>query len=110
MALRDNLGDCFITETGLRELSSKVERPLLENPGEQLLEDADEQTKIEVIRRALEQNLAARDRRFIDSHFGIGCEEKALAEMASEEGVSYHFVKGRLDRVFLPLRGHIATR
>jgi len=54
LALRDNRGECFITETGFMKLSGRVERPLLENPGEQLLEDADEQTKIEVIRRALD--------------------------------------------------------
>lgn len=110
MALRSNLGECFITEIGLLKLSSRVERPLLENPGERLLEDADEQMKIEVIRRALELNLGSRDRRFIESHFGIGCEEKTLAELALEHHVSYHSAKGRLDRAFLRLRGHIATR
>ena len=54
LALRDNHGECHITETGLLKFSSRVERPLLENPGEQLLEDADEQAKIRVIRRALD--------------------------------------------------------
>src|ERR1035438_5093071 len=43
LALRDNRGECFITETGLLKLSSRVERPLLENPGEQLLEGVDGQ-------------------------------------------------------------------
>lgn len=110
LALRDNLGELFITERGWLKLSSRVERPLLENPEEQLLEEADEQAKVEVIRRALELNLAARDRQFIENHFGIGCEEKTLADLASEQAVSYHSVKGRLDRAFLRLRGHIATR
>ena len=106
LALRDNQGECFITETGLLKLSSRVERPLLENPGEQLLEDADEQAKIRVIRRALDGlNLAARDRRIIESHFGIGCEGRALADLALEHNVSYHFVQSRLSRALRRLRG-----
>jgi hypothetical protein len=40
LALRDNRRECFITETGFLNLSGRVERPPLENPGEQLLEDA----------------------------------------------------------------------
>ena len=104
LALRDNRGECFITETGFLKLSGRVERPLLENPGEQLLEDADEQTKIEVIRRALDGlNLAARERRIIESHFGIGCEERSLGDLALEHQVSYHFVKSRVSRVLSKL-------
>ena len=104
LALRDNRGDCFITETGLLKLSSRVERPLLENPGEQLLENADEQTKIEVIRRALDGlNLAARDRRIIESHFGIGCEERTLGDLALENDVSYDYVKTRVSRALTKL-------
>jgi hypothetical protein len=107
LALRDNHGECYITETGLLKLSSRVERPLLENPGEQLLEDADEQAKIGVIRRALDGlNLTARDRRIIESHFGIGCEGRTLADLASEHNVSYHFVKSRVSRTL----GKLATR
>jgi Sigma-70, region 4 len=110
LALRDNRGDCFITETGLLKLSSRVERPLLENPGEQLLENADEQTKIEVIRRALDGlNLVARDRRIIESHFGIDCEERTLADLALELDVSYQFVQTRLSRALLRLRGDKLT-
>ena len=104
LALRDNRGECFITATGLLKLSSRVERPLLENPGEQLLEDCDEQMKIEVIRRALDGlNLAARDRSIIESHFGIGCEERTLADLALEHDVSFHFVRCRLSRALCKL-------
>jgi len=111
LALRDNRGECFITETELLKLSSRVERPLLDNPGEQLLEDADEQAKTEVIRRALDGlNLVARDRRIIESHFGIGCEERTVADLAAEHDVSCQFVKSRLSRAFLRLSGHMTTR
>jgi hypothetical protein len=104
LALRDNRGECFITETGFLKLSGRVERPLLENPGEQLLEDADRQAKIEVIRRALDGlNLAARERRIIESHFGIGCDERSLGELALEHDVSYHFVKDRVSRALSKL-------
>jgi hypothetical protein len=110
LALRANRGDCFITEAGLLKLSSRVERPLLENPEEQLLENADEQTKIKVIRRALDGlNLTARDRRIIESHFGIGCEERTLADLALELHVSYQFVQSRLSRALLRLRGDRLT-
>jgi hypothetical protein len=111
LALSANSGECYITETRLLKLSGRVERPLLENPAEQLLEDADEQTKIEVIRRALDDlNLPAQDRRIIESHFGIGCEERSLGDLALEHDASYHFVKSRLNRALWRLRGHIATR
>jgi len=104
LALRANRGDCYITETRWLKLSSRVERPLLENPAEQLLEDADEQTKIEVIRRALDElNLAAQDRRIIESHFGIGCEERSLGDLALEHDASYHFVKSRVSRTLSKL-------
>lgn len=107
LALRDNRGECFITEAGLLKLSSRVERPLLENPGEQLLEDADEQTKIDVIRRALDGlNVTARDRRIVESHFGIGCEERTLADLALELDVSEGFVRRCLRRALERLRGH----
>jgi hypothetical protein len=112
LALRDNSGECFITESGLLKLSSRAQRPLLENPGEQLLEDADEQTKVEVIRRALDGlNLEARDRSIVESHFGIGCEERTLADLALAHDVSYQFVQSRLNRVLWRLRGgKLATR
>jgi len=96
----------------LLKLSSRAERPLLDNPGEQLLEDADEQTKIEVIRRALDGlKLTARDRRLIESHFGIGCEERTLADLALELDVSKDFVQRSVSRTLWRLRGHkLATR
>jgi hypothetical protein len=104
LALRDNRGECFITEAGLLKLSSRVERPLLDNPGEQLLEDADEQAKIGVIRRALDGlNLAARDRSIVESHFGIGCEQRTVADLALEHDVSFHFVRSRLSRALCKL-------
>jgi hypothetical protein len=106
LALRDNHGECHITETGLLKFSSRVERPLLENPGEQLLEDADEQAKIRVIRRALDGlNLVPRDRRIIESHFGIGCEGRTLTDLALEHNVSPQFVQSRLSRALQRLRG-----
>jgi hypothetical protein len=105
LTLRDNRGECFMTETELLKLSSRAERPLLENPGDQLLEDADERTKIAVIRRALDGlKLAARDRRFIESHFGIGCEERSLADLAVEHDVCYQFVQSRLSRALWRLQ------
>lgn len=112
LALRDNRGECLITEAELLKLSSRVERPLLENPGEQLLEDADEQTKIEVIRRALDGlRLTARDRRIIESHFGIGCEERTLADLALELNLSPEYAQHCLSRTLWRLRGHkLATR
>jgi hypothetical protein len=104
LVLRDNQGECFVTETGLLKLSGMAERPLLENPGERLLEDADEQTKIRVIQRALDGlNLAAQDRSIIESHFGIGCEERTLGDLALEHNVSYHFVKSRVSRTLSKL-------
>jgi hypothetical protein len=105
LALRGNRGECLITEIGLLKLSGRVERPLRENPGEQLLEDVDEQTKIEVIRRALDGlKLAARDRRIVESHFGIGCDEQTLADLAVEHDVSYQYVQTRLSKALLRLR------
>ncbi len=106
LALRDNRGECFITETGFLKLSGRVERPLLENPGEQLLEDADEQTKIEVIRRALDDlNLSTRDRTTIESYFGIGCERRTLTDLALDHNVSYQYVQTRLNTALYRLRG-----
>jgi hypothetical protein len=99
LALRDNQGECFITENRLLRLSGRVERPLLENPEELLLEDADEETKAKVVRRALDRlNLSAWDREIIERHFGIGCEPRTLADLALERGVSSQCVRNRLDR------------
>ena len=106
LTLRDNRGECCITEVDLLELSGRVERPLLENPEEQLLEEVDEQTKADVVRRALDDlKLAARDRRILESHFGIGCEERTLADLALEHDVSTQFVQTRLNKALLRLGG-----
>jgi hypothetical protein len=106
LALRDNHSECYITEAGLLKLSRRVERPLLENPGEQLLEDADEQAKIAVIRRALDgMNLTARDRSIVEGHFGIGCERRTLTDLALEHNVCYQFVQSRLSATLHRLRG-----
>jgi hypothetical protein len=112
LTLRDNRGECFVTEAGLLKLFSRVERPLLENPGELLLEDADEQTKAEVIRRALDGlRLTARDRRIIEGNFGIGCEERTLADLALELNVSPDRVSQLLIITLRRLREiHPATR
>jgi len=57
-----------------------------------------------VIRRALDGlNLAARERRIIESHFGIGCDERSLGDLALEHQVSYHFVKSRVNRALSKL-------
>ena len=104
LALRDNRGESFITEAGFLKLSARTELPLLENPGEQLLENADEQAKSAAVRRALDGlNLTARDRRIIESHFGIGCEERSLGDLALEHNVSYHCVKTRVNRALSKL-------
>ena len=112
LALRDNRGECYITESGLLKWSSRAEQPLLENPEEQLIEDVDEETKIEVIRRALDGlHLEPLDRSIVESHFGIGCEERTLANLALEHDVSYQFVQSRLNKVLWRLRGDkVATR
>jgi hypothetical protein len=104
LALRDNHGESYITAAGLLKLFGRVERPLLDNPGEQLLEDADDQAKSVVIRRALDGlNLSARDRTIIESHFGIGCEERTLGDLALENHVSYDYVKSRVNRALSKL-------
>jgi DNA-directed RNA polymerase sigma subunit (sigma70/sigma32) len=112
LALRDNRGECFITENRLLKLSSRVERPLLENPEEQLLEDVDEQAKTKVIRRALDAlKLSAWDREIIERHFGIGCEPRTLADLALEQDVSPQCVENRLHKTLWRLRaGKFATR
>ena len=107
LALHDNRGEGFITEARLLKLSSIVERPLLENPGQLLLEDADEHGKIDVIRRALDAlQLTVRDRRIIEGNFGIGCEERTLADLALEFDVSRETVRRRVRRTLSRLRTH----
>jgi len=99
LTLRDNRSECFITEAGLLMLTGAVERPLLENPEEKLLEEADEHTKTQVVRRALDRlNLTARARRIVESHFGLGCEPRTLADLALELDVSAQSVQLCLTR------------
>ncbi|MEP6885870.1 MAG: sigma factor-like helix-turn-helix DNA-binding protein [Gammaproteobacteria bacterium] len=105
LTLRDPHGECYITEVELLKLLGRVERPLLENPEEQLLEDADEEVKSAAILRALDGlNLAPRDRRIIESHFGIGCEPRTLTEIAEEHDVCYQLVQTRLKRALQSIR------
>lgn len=107
LTLRENRGECFVTEAELLKLSSRAEQPLLENPGEQLLEDLDAQAKIEVVRRALDElKLAARDRHIINSYFGIDCEELTQTELASQLDISQQFVQYCLNRTLSRLRAH----
>src|SRR5438105_1868311 len=87
LALRDNKGECFLTEAAFLKLAGRVERPLLENPEERLLDETEQQAKIAVVRRALDAlKLTARNRRILEGHFGIGCEERTLADLALELG------------------------
>ena len=107
LTLRENRRECFVTEAELLKLSSRTERPLLENPEEQLLEDADAQKKTEVVRRALDElKLAARDRHIVNSYFGIDCEETTQTELASQFNTSQQFVQYCLQRTLSRLRDH----
>lgn len=107
MALQDNRTETFISEGRLLRLSGMVERPLLENPEERLLEEADAQAKIALIRRALDGlKLPVRDRKIVEGHFGIGCEERTLADLALELSVSRQSVQRCLDRTLRRLRSH----
>jgi hypothetical protein len=88
LALRTNPRECTITEGEFLKLCRRIERPLLENPGERLLEDSDEYTKQAVVRRALDAlRLPQRSRKIIESYFGIDCEEKTLSDLALEFNV-----------------------
>ena len=107
LALRDNHGECYVTEAELLKLFSRVERPLLENPAEQLMEDADEEAKSAVIRRALDG---------LDSH-RTGSENRSkaisasvasartLTDLAGAQEVVYQFVQGRSSTTLHRLRG-----
>ena len=61
---------------------------------EQLLEDSDEYTKEAVVRRALDAlKLTARNRKIIESYFGIDCEERTLSDLAVEFNVCKQAIK-----------------
>jgi hypothetical protein len=93
LSLRTNELECTISERELLKLRRRIERPLIENPGDQLLEQSDEYTKIAVIRRALDSaGLRPRNRKIIESYFGIGCEQKTLGELASEFSVCWQAI------------------
>jgi hypothetical protein len=96
LALRDNQGECFVTQDALLKLSARVDRPLLENPEERLLEELDESSKMDLIRQAL-TTLRARNRKIVEGHFGIGCEERSLADMAVEFNVCWQLAQRLLN-------------
>lgn len=110
LTLPHNEGESLITEAELLRLASRAEQPLLENPEEQLIEEADEYAKCAVVRRALDAlRLSARDRRIVESYFGIGCEEHTATELAAQLAVSRQFIVHCLNRTLERLRGHPKT-
>lgn len=99
LALRTNQKECTVTESELLRLCRRIERPLIENPGERLLDDSDEYTKGAVVRRALDAlKLSARSRKIIDSYFGIDCDERTLSDLAVEFNVCKEAIKSSLHR------------
>lgn len=94
LSLRTNELDCVISERELLKRRRRIERPLIENPGDRLLEESDDYAKIAVIRRALDSlGLRARNRRIVESYFGIGCEQKTLRDLASEFNVCWQAIE-----------------
>lgn len=99
LILRTNRRECTVTESQLLKLCRRIERPLLENPEEQLLEDSDGHTKETVVRRALDGlKLTARNRKIIESYFGIGCEERTLSDLALEFQVCAQSIENSVNR------------
>lgn len=99
LALRTNQAECAVTEGELLKLCRRIERPLIENPEEQLLEDSDEYTKETVVRRALDAlKLTARNRKIVESYFGIDCEERTLSDLALEFNVCKQAIESSLNR------------
>ncbi len=79
--------------------------PLLENPGERLLEELDAVAKKQAVRRALNSLcLRPRDRRILEGRFGIGCEEQTFEALAREFDVSAQFIQHRLQVTLSLLR------
>jgi predicted DNA-binding protein YlxM (UPF0122 family) len=98
LALRANPREYTITEGEFLRLCRRMERPLIENPGERLLEDSDEYTKGAVVRRALDGlRLTQRSRKIIESYFGIDCEEKTLNDLALEFNVCRQAIEQSLN-------------
>ena len=99
LALRTNQGECTVTEGELLKLCHRIERPLIENPEEQLLEDSDGHTKETVVRRALDAlKLTARNRKIIESYFGIDCDERTLSDLALEFHVCRQAIENSVNR------------
>jgi hypothetical protein len=105
LAIRDNSGERFFTEAAFRRLAGRVERPLLDNPEECLLDEVEQQARVTVVRRAMNAlKLTPRSRRILEGHFGIGSEETTLNELALELGVSRQGAKRSLSRTLQRLR------
>ena len=105
LAIRDNRGEHFLTEAAFLRLAGRVERPLLENPEECLLDEVEQQARVTVVRRAMDAlKLTPRSRRILEGHFGIGCEETTLNELALELGVSRQGAMRSLSRTLQRLR------
>ena len=105
LALRTNQRESAVTEAEFLRLCRRNERPLIDNPEEQLLEDLDEHTKGTAVRRALDAlRLTARSRRVIESYFGINCEEKTLSDLALEFNVCHQAIEQSLNRTLHRLR------
>lgn len=106
LTLHSNQRECMITEGELLKLCRRIERPLIENPEDRLLDESDEYTKIAVVRRALDSlRLTQRKRRIVESYFGIGCEEKTLGDLALELNVCRQAVQRILNRTLQRLGG-----
>src|SRR5207249_11562205 len=59
----------------------------------------DEYTKEAVVRRALDAlKLTARNRKIIESYFGIDCEERTLSDLALEFNVCRQAIENSLNR------------
>src|SRR4029077_4761600 len=98
LVLRTNPRECTVTESELRKLCRRIERPLIEDPGERLLDDSDEYSKGAVVRRALDElRLTQRSRKIIEGYFGIDCDEKTLSDLALEFNVCRQAIEQSLN-------------
>jgi predicted DNA-binding protein YlxM (UPF0122 family) len=98
LVLRANQKECTVTEGELLKLCRRIERPLIEDPGERLLDESDEYSKGAVVRRALnELRLTQRSRKIIESYFGIDCEERTLSDLAQEFNVCRQAIEQSLN-------------
>jgi predicted DNA-binding protein YlxM (UPF0122 family) len=105
LALHTNQRECAVTEGEFLKLRRRNERPLIDNPEEQLLEDLDEHTKGTAVRRALDAaRLTTRSRKIIEGYFGIDCEERTLSDLALEFNVCREAIDQSLNRTLRRLR------